>query len=67
MKEEKTFHRRPSLQSKKTNLTNFTSYFLKTPLDDIVLGTIDLSIFLSIRLNVKFFNEPYFWPIDFKY
>ena len=47
---------------KKTNLTNFTSYFLKTPLDDIVLGTIDLSIFLSVRLNVasQFFNQPYF-------
>ena len=28
------------------------SYFLKTPLDDIALGTIDLSIFQSVRLNV---------------
>ena len=27
-------------------------YFLKTQLDDIALGTIDLSIFLSVRLNV---------------
>ena len=52
MKEEKSFHRRPSLQSKKTNLTNFMSYFPKTPLDDVALGTIDFSIFLSVRLNV---------------